>query len=475
MRNVTLQHPADFPGFRGAARALLIAGVAPQDVTWQTTGDTASLFPDAPTAHDAPPPATFTVPRDYMKLAQAVALHSDPGRFALLYRMLWRLRAQPRLLEMSLDADVVRARALEKSVRRDIHKMHAFVRFREVPGVEPRTLLSWFEPEHHIVAAATPFFARRFPNFAWAILTPERSAYWDLRQLTFGPGGRKSDVPPDDGTEALWRDYYASIFNPARLKVAAMRAEMPKKYWKNLPESSLIPGLVAASRKRTQDMIDKSPTEPRRLAAVRKTTVHAPARAEVSSYAELREQAVHCRDCPLWQNATQTVFGEGAARPRVVLVGEQPGDQEDIAGKPFVGPAGKLLDRALEAAELDRKRLYVTNAVKHFKFEVRGKRRLHKSPGQLEVAACHQWLERELTLLRPEIIVALGATASRSLFGKAVPVLANRGQFFELPLAETHAAKVLITVHPSSLLRLPEEEKDAAFEQFVKDLRRAAA
>ena len=472
MRNISLQDATDFAGFRNAARSLVAAGIPPEEVSWHTIGETPSLFPDSPVASAEPARKTFTVPRDFMKMAQAVSLHSDPARFSLLYRMVWRLQTEPHLLAMTMDPDVVRAHALEKSVRRDIHKMHAFVRFREVPGIEPRTFLAWFEPEHHIVEAATPFFARRFPNFAWAILTPERSACWNLEELSFGPGGHKSDVPADDATESLWRDYYASIFNPARLKVASMRAHMPKKYWRNLPESPLIPQLIADSRKRTQDMIDKPATEQSRP----RRAVIAPVAAPViqSSWEELRNQAEHCRDCPLWQHATQTVFGAGPERARVMLLGEQPGDQEDIAGKPFVGPAGRLLDRALEDAGLDRTQLYVTNAVKHFKFEPRGKRRLHKTPGQLEVAACHKWLESELATIQPELIVALGATAVRSIFGRPMPVLQNRGRIFPVRNEATnHAADVLVTIHPSSLLRLPDEAKDAAYEQFVADLKLA--
>jgi uracil-DNA glycosylase len=181
----------------------------------------------------------------------------------------------------------------------------------------------------------------------------------------------------------------------------------------------------------------------------------------------VRGAAEGCTACPLWAPATQTVFGEGPEEARVMLVGEQPGDQEDRQGHPFVGPAGQLLDRALAEAGVDREQVYVTNAVKHFKFEMRGKRRLHKKPVDGEIAACHQWLDRELKIVRPELVVAMGATAARSLLGKATPVEANRGQL--LPFGD--AAQLLITVHPSYLLRIPEEFKQEAFGKFVADLR----
>jgi DNA polymerase len=188
----------------------------------------------------------------------------------------------------------------------------------------------------------------------------------------------------------------------------------------------------------------------------------------------VRAEAATCRNCPLWKNATQTVFGAGAARSRIVLVGEQPGDREDREGAPFVGPAGLLLDRALEEAGVDRTATYVTNAVKHFKFELRGKRRIHKKPSELEIAACHPWLERELGIIRPRLIVVLGVTAARAVFGRATAIERNRGRV--IPAAESRApweADILVTVHPSFLLRMPEEDKPEGFRKFVADLRLA--
>jgi len=186
------------------------------------------------------------------------------------------------------------------------------------------------------------------------------------------------------------------------------------------------------------------------------------------SLQQLREEARSCQDCPLWANATQTVFGAGDPHARVMLVGEQPGDEEDKKGLPFVGPAGRLLDRALEAAGVDREHLYVTNAVKHFKWQLRGKRRLHKTPAQREIDACHQWLEREIEAVKPHVIVALGATAARAVIGKDFKVSVMRGRLVESPLAPC----VFATFHPSALLRLREEsEKEAAFEQLVGDLK----
>ena len=203
----------------------------------------------------------------------------------------------------------------------------------------------------------------------------------------------------------------------------------------------------------------------------RSPVTHSPA----GSLTTLREEAQHCRACPLWKNATQTVFGEGRATARIVLIGEQPGDREDLTGKPFVGPAGKLLDRALEQAGVARTQTYVTNAVKHFKFEPRGKRRIHKKPNEREISVCQQhWLDNELRLIAPALVIAMGATAARAVFGRATAIGKNRGHIIKgQSLVSEVSADVIVTVHPSYLLRVPDEDRDSAFSEFVDDLKLA--
>ena len=209
----------------------------------------------------------------------------------------------------------------------------------------------------------------------------------------------------------------------------------------------------------------------------RKPRAHAHAAVETSrdlpaaDLETLREEAASCRACPLWKDATQTVFGEGPEHAPLMLVGEQPGDKEDLAGKPFVGPAGQMLDRALEEAGIDRDKVYVTNAVKHFKFVPRGKIRLHQRPNTPEIKACRQWYARELAAIKPELVVAMGATAAQSVLGKITPVQKNRGQLIELE----DGTAALVTVHPSYLLRLPDAEAKALeYRRFVQDLKIAA-
>lgn len=444
MRTVTLEQPDDFDTWRDAARALMFARMLPPGVIWQV-GTSGDLF-----ASDDPLPVSevpLSVPRGFVDLARTVACHRDPERFALLYTALWRLQSERGLMADHADPLVRRLDELAKAVRRDIHKMRAFVRFREIDG----RFVAWFEPDHHIVRINAGFFVRRFAAMRWSILTPELSIHWDGDSVTEGPGAQRSDAPDGDPVEDVWKAYYASIFNPARVKIDAMTKEMPKKYWKNMPETALIPGLIATARARETAMVDRE----------------AVTGSAVLGWDALREEAMSCTRCPLWKPATQTVFGEGPIDASLMFVGEQPGDQEDLAGRPFVGPAGQVFDRTLEQAGIDRNSIYVTNAVKHFKFEQRGKRRLHARPNVGEIEACRWWIDQERAIIKPQLIVALGATAARSVLGKPVTIGDVRGA----PISLTDGSEAWVTVHPSYLLRITDAEV-AADEQdrFLADL-----
>jgi DNA polymerase len=338
--------------------------------------------------------------------------------------------------------------------------MHAFVRFREVEADGRTRYVAWFEPNHHIVRSNAGFFVRRFAGMNWSILTPELSIHWDGETLTQGPGATKADAPDGDPIEETWKTYYASIFNPARVKIKAMTKEMPKKYWKNMPETALVGELIAGAQAREARMVETSRGQIGDNA--------------LAAWEAVRAEAKGCTRCHLYKCGTQTVFGEGPLDARIMFVGEQPGDQEDLAGKPFVGPAGQLLDRALIDAGVDRSTTYVTNAVKHFKFERRGKRRIHQKPEGPEIQACRWWLEQERMLIRPPITVALGATAARSLFGKVVTISSMRGRAHQI----YDGGEGWVTVHPSFLLRV-RDNKEEEYARFVEDLaaigKRAAA
>ncbi len=456
-----------FEAWRAAARRLLAGRVSPGDVLWSEAGRLAQgmLLEEEtllPATGDAPDPG-FRVSRRFLDLARAAACHRDPERWPLLYRLLWRqAHGEPDLLDNEVDDDVRRLASLEKAVRRDSHKMKAFVRFRQVrDGDGTETYVAWHRPDHDIVERVAPFFAERFAVMRWSILTPDRSAHWDLARLTFGPGLPRSAAPEADELEDLWRTYYASIFNPARLMVKAMKAELPVRHWATLPEARLIPELIRQAPSRVEGMIESS----RRPAA---RDFFPPSR----DLDALAAACQGCRACDLCERAARAVFGEGPASARLMLVGEQPGDQEDQTGRPFVGPAGQVLDEALALAGVSREEVYLTNAVKHFKFEPRGVRRIHRTPTLGEAAACRPWLEEEIANIRPEGIVCLGATAARALLGAEFRLIRRRGEFLE---DTPWAPWLLATWHPSALLRIPDEAARAeARRQFVTDLRQAA-
>ena len=461
---------SSFESWRDAARPLIAEGIPPDQVVW--TDDHATEMPallnetfDAgdiyalDRAKDPP-----RVPKAFIDLARLVACHRDPARWSLLYRVLFRLtHGQPLLLRDSLDDDVIELTQHHKAVRRDRHKMTAFVRFRRIETPAGDLYHAWHRPDHYIVRLVAPFFIDRFRSMRFSILTPDDSLHWDGQQATFGGGVAVDPLKGGDDIEKLWTTYYANIFNPARIKLNAMRAEMPKKHWATLPETALIPQMLRDAPKRVEAMINSAPKD-------------APMTAEPfipasTSLAVLRRAANQCEGCPLYKPATQVVFGAGPDDARVVFVGEQPGDQEDLAGQPFVGPAGQLMDEILEEVGIDRSLVYVTNAVKHFKFEQRGKRRIHAKPSAREMAACKPWLTHELGIIRPQVLVLLGATAAQTLIGRQFRVTQSRGQWFESEFSK----QTIATIHPSAILRSIDEAARVQNRQnFEDDLRLVA-
>ena len=257
----TLVIEPEYEAWRAAARRLLAQGVAPEEVLWTDDPQEESLFVREEPAAAVQGADAIKVPPSFLDLARSVAAHTDARRWSWLYRVLWRLTrgAERHLLAMATDRDVRQLQDWCKAVGRDIHKMHAFVRFRLV-GTEAATgreqFVAWFEPEHRIVRLAAPFFEKRFAGMDWSILTPYECAHWDGTRLHFTAGVSRSCAPDEDALDDLWRTYYRNIFNPARVKISAMQSEMPKKYWKNLPEASLIAGLIAESTGRVQGMLE---------------------------------------------------------------------------------------------------------------------------------------------------------------------------------------------------------------------------
>lgn len=486
MQLIRLPELGTAEAWRTAARDLARRGVRPDQVLWQhgTTasgdlfaqGDAVGAEGDALRSSDPDRSgAAFTVPRGFVALADEAICHSDPERFGLLYAILCRLIRAPALLTDRADPQIDRLNQLAKSVRRDMHKMKAFVRFRDIgaEGEARRRFVSWFEPEHYIVEATAPFFARRFADMDWAILTPKGCAHFDQAGLRFAGPAERPHLP-DDAAEELWTTYFRNIFNPARLKVKAMQSEMPRKYWKNMPEAAAIPDMIAGAEARVRKMQAAAPTlPPLRAEKILARAAATPApKAAPGTIDAIRDGANGCRRCLLHAQATQAVPGEGPLDAALMIVGEQPGDQEDLAGRPFVGPAGRLFDEAADRAGLDREAAFVTNAVKHFKFTPRGKRRIHQRPDRDEISACHWWLDAERQLIKPRLILGLGATAALALTGNGDRIQSRRGQ-----LESTgDGTPVFLTVHPAFLLRLPDRsERARQMDLFVDDLRAANA
>ena len=438
--------------WRSAARGYLSASVPPEDISWGSETTQRGLF-DRPA--DPVPTQDITVPRRFLQLADTVVWHSDDTRFARLYSLLWRLRRSQGLLQDRADPALAKLLTMEKNVRRCQHKMKAFVRFREVgtPTDPRRSFAAWFEPTHFTVEPTADFFRRRFADMNWRIYTPDVSAFYQDGQLWFEEGQKAPELP-EDASEALWVTYFRNIFNPARLKVAAMQSEMPKKYWKNMPEAAEIRDLIESAPARARAMAIAAPTQP----AMRSAKLRAQAEQHVSAWSttsNVPETGLRgCTRCPLHRHATQVVPGEGPADAMLMVVGEQPGDQEDLQGRPFVGPAGQLLDATLQAAGLDRNELYLTNAVKHFKYAANGRKRLHQRPNANEISQCRWWLEEEIKRNNPRLIVALGATAASALTGNGSGIGQRRGKLE----AGLGGKPVMISLHPAGILRTSDNE-----------------
>ena len=444
----------DFSSWREAARKLIQANIMPRHVNWNDTEGQASFF-----AQGLPTNIineNNNVPAEFLELAEYICHHHSPERFSLLYQMLWRLvRVDKNLLKIESDPLTNRLEIMRKAIRRDVHKTKAFVRFKithDENGLEH--YIAWHKPDHYSLRLSAPFFKRRFSVMNWTILTPDESAWWDGKTLNFGPGAKVTDAPSDDHTEELWKEFYRAIFNPARVKIKAMKKEMPVRHWATLPEASIIPEMLAEVPERIKIMIEHNE------GYARSANDFIPKDANLE---ELRSASIRCEGCPLYRNAAGTVFGVGPKDAKLVLVGEQPGNEEDINGIPFIGPAGQVLNRALIETGLDRSQIYLTNAVKHFKFTPTDGRLIHVSPSLQDIINCRPWLEAELEVIKPRLVMCLGVTAARSLINPRFK-MEDRGK-----LITKNNIIFMPTYHPSAVLRGAEPEK--IYNIIVEDLR----
>ena len=419
MPTIALAHETDWSGWRRAARACVLAGLAPADLTW-TIG-----------ARAAEPPAVdggFAVPRTLLDIAALAFQAREPERFGLLYALVWQTHRGALAAD---DPDLRLARRWALAVRADAHRMRTQIRYAAGPGGQ---WIGWFEPAHFVLESTARLIARRAPSQSVTIATPDGTAHWQGAALCFGAG---LTHPGDDETLLAWWESHRDAI---------------------LAASHAGGGLPAA-----EDLDDA----PRPLDRPPLGPVVLPD-SQTGGGRRLAHDAAACTRCALHAPATQTVFGEGPAGARAMFIGEQPGDQEDVIGRPFVGPAGQLLDTALEEAGIDRREIYITNAVKHFKFEPRGKRRIHQSPSPEEIGVCRFWLDAERAAVNPALIVLLGGSAGRAVLGRPVGVTRERGRVFDLP----DGTKAFLTVHPSYVLRQPD---DASYQReyaaFLADLR----
>ncbi len=432
MRRAHVRSQTDWEGWRNAARALALAGVAPETVQWRVAAGPGS----GPAHATEAARGSFSIARTLVALSAQAIQAREPSRFDLLYRLVWRVQSGERVLEDPSDPDLHRAQGLALAVRAEAHRLRTQIRYLPVGG----RFVGWYRQAHYVLEASAQALARRFGDLAVSILTPDGSAHWDEAGLRFGPAADPAAIGDDAGLAAYWRAYGTEILEAARPGTSIPEAEAISELPWPPDRASLGPVVV-------------------------------PAEAD-PALQEATHEASDCQRCPLFGPATQTVFGEGPAGARVMFVGEQPGDQEDVIGRPFVGPAGLMLDRALVEAGIDRRSAYITNAVKHFKFTPRGKRRMHQTPEAGEIKACRFWLDVERVRLQPTLIVLLGATAARAVLARPVTIGRERGK--PIRLSETETA--FVTVHPSFLLRVPDEEaKHREYRAFVADLRQVAA
>jgi uracil-DNA glycosylase len=428
MPQIALDSETDWHGWRTATRALVLAKVPPEDVHWAVRNHPHDE------SNDLPASATgFHVPRALVALASLAIQVRDPQRFELLYRLVWRANAGEKVLESPDDADLRRLHNSAYAVRAEAHRMRTMLRFVGMEEEGNRRFLGWYAPAHYVLEANAQLIARRFPDLIFSILTPDGAAHWNGAELRFGEG---ADAFADDATLLRWwQVHHARLWGEARVGSSIPEAE-PFDEAPRSPDRPALGPVVLSSR-----------ADPQIL--------------------EATNSAAECHRCPLHETATQTVFGEGPQGVSVMFVGEQPGDQEDVIGRPFVGPAGQMLDRAMEEAGIDRRSVYVTNAVKHFKFTMRGKRRLHQSPEALEIQACRFWLDVERVQLRPKLLVLMGGTAARAVLGRQVTIGRERGRPFRMEDGQM----AFVTVHPSFLLRVPDEDAKAReYRAFVRDL-----
>lgn len=431
----------DFQQWRLVCRFLLAGDHAPSEVMWCDQAEPEGLLTYR-TVADLPANVSFrqSIPRPVLDWLRMIAHHRSPQRWEKMYRAIWRyFHGESNVLQLATDDLVADLNRLHRQVKRDCHKTKAFVRFKKVSD-EGQHYVAWHRSDHDVLPLVADFFSRRFTDMSWTIMTPWRSVSWDTKELTFGQGVSSDQAPQDEELERLWGEYYRRTFNPARIKVATMKREMPVRFWDTLPETQWIQQMLAEAPSRVDKMIQDG------QAANRSAEQYLP---EQLTLEQLKKRLPDCQGCDLCDNGTRPVSGSGPHRVKVMLVGEQPGDQEELAGEPFVGPAGQLLREVLEEIGQSADDVFLTNSVKHFRHVNRGGKCLHQKPTARQVIACQPWLAAEIAILKPKLVVGLGSTAMNSLLGHSRKLADLRGQW----VSSWASPQTLITWHPAAILR----------------------
>lgn len=448
--------------WREKARDFLHTDISPDEIIWLDSQEPQQqLFAST---NDKQPILIINkkilVPKDFFNLAEIVACHRHTDKWQKLYQLLWRLtHGEKHLLAISSDPLVNEILLLAKAVRRDSHKMKAFVRFRCYETNKNKIYVAWYQPDHKILRRVAPFFVRRFGVMDWIIITPDETAAWNAEQLHFLPGNKDFRHLREDALDDLWLTYYRAIFNPARIKIKAMRREMPVRYWHNLPETKIINDMLTEAPKRVTQMLSYS------------EGIASSARDYFPNdinLINLKNAAESCRACPIHECAKQSVFGEGADSAEILFIGEQPGQIETKIASPFSGLLGEYLKKTLKNLDIDTQQIYFTYAVKHFKHKVIDNEIISQNPTIREINACKSWLFAEIDLVKPKIIVCLGLIAARSLISSGFHFKDQRGKW------QNHKnIPVLVTYNPTTFLSMIDDNiKTQREKTFLQDMKK---
>ncbi|NRA65639.1 MAG: TIGR03915 family putative DNA repair protein [Pseudobacteriovorax sp.] len=440
----------NFDQWRDQARLALSQDLGPETVHWNDLRHSKDmdLFQSSDTQEYNIRSKQFHLNRQFIGTLSRLSSYRDPQRWNFLYRLLWRyLHEGAEFLDDPLDGDVRQMHRWSKELGRDSHKCKAFLRFRKQPE---GFYQARYASKHYVLKGLVEYFSTRFAAMDFEIITPWESLRWFAGKAQYTESGEVFDAIDSDDFDDLWLTYYRNTYNPARLNMKATLAEMPKYLWKNMPETELIPEMIATSDQQVDAMLEAAP----------KFQLDT---SSLNSLTDVSRAVSECRACLLCDGFGNAVPGRGQKDAAIMIVGEQPGDHEEKAGKPFVGPSGKLLAKILREESLGEESIYLTNTVKHFRHRKEGARRIHMRPSQTSIHACRAFLIAEIQIVRPQVILCLGITSSRALRG-VYAQLNDAEEILDFGFGEV---KVISGPHPAAIMRAAGAKR----EQLLFDLK----